>query len=198
MSDTLIDLIRHGEPAGGRRIRGNGCDDPLSPFGWEQMWRAVDGQHPWGAIWSSPMRRCRDFAEALGQRLGLDVTLDQRLREVGFGTWEGRTLEEIRVTEPSAYAAFREDPVRHRPAGAEDLYAFAGRVDAALGDALIAHREGHMLVVAHAGVIRAAVGLALDAPAQRWYRLRVDHAGISRFRHDGEGMVLELHNARAL
>ena len=37
MSDTVIDLIRHGEPVGGRRYRGH-IDDPLSERGWQQMW----------------------------------------------------------------------------------------------------------------------------------------------------------------
>jgi hypothetical protein len=40
MPDTLIDLIRHGQPEGGRRIRGNGCDDPLSPLGWDR-WQII-------------------------------------------------------------------------------------------------------------------------------------------------------------
>lgn len=38
MTGTLIDLIRHGEPAGGRRYRGHGLDDPLTEKGWSQMW----------------------------------------------------------------------------------------------------------------------------------------------------------------
>ena len=37
---TTIDLIRHGEPVGGRKYRGQ-TDDPLSEKGWEQMWKAV-------------------------------------------------------------------------------------------------------------------------------------------------------------
>ena len=38
---TQIDVIRHGEPKGGRRYRGYGIDDPLTETGWQQMWTAM-------------------------------------------------------------------------------------------------------------------------------------------------------------
>ena len=41
MDDTIIDLIRHGQPQGGSVYRGHGVDDPLSELGWQQMWKAV-------------------------------------------------------------------------------------------------------------------------------------------------------------
>ena len=37
-TETIIDLIRHGEPEGGRAFRGHSIDDPLSEKGWQQMW----------------------------------------------------------------------------------------------------------------------------------------------------------------
>ena len=46
---TLIDMIRHGEPVGGRRYRGQ-IDDPLSEKGWRQMWAAVAA---WVKNWQS-------------------------------------------------------------------------------------------------------------------------------------------------
>ena len=60
MSDTpctLIDIIRHGEPVGGKRYRGQ-IDDPLSEKGWQQMRDAVAGHNPWDVIISSPLARC--------------------------------------------------------------------------------------------------------------------------------------------
>ena len=53
MKDTIIDLIRHGQPVGGRRYRGQ-IDDPLSERGWEQMWSAVRNPAPWEEIICSP------------------------------------------------------------------------------------------------------------------------------------------------
>ena len=194
MPDTIIDFIRHGEPVGGRRYRGNGCNDPLSDLGWEQMWRAVGNDCPWQAILSSPLQRCAAFARALGERHGLPVTWDERLREVGFGTWEGRTPGELAVQDPESLEAFLRDPVRDRPAGAEPLDGFGRRVSAAIADMTERYAGRHLLCVAHAGVIRAVIGHVLAASPDRWYRIRVANAGMTRVRFDRYGPALDFHN----
>ena len=55
-----------------------------------------------------------------------------------------------------------------------------------------------MLVVAHAGVIRAALGHVLQAPPAAWYRVKVDNAGLSRFAREGEITQLHFHNRPGL
>ena len=60
---TVIDLLRHGEPVGGRRYRGQ-QDDPLSDTGWAQM-RTSCAEQSWDAVVSSPLQRCARFAEEL-------------------------------------------------------------------------------------------------------------------------------------
>jgi alpha-ribazole phosphatase len=182
---TTLDMIRHGEPVGGRKYRG-GTDDPLSELGWRQMRSATATPEPWELIVSSPLRRCHAFARELGERLGLTVTVDERIREVGFGAWEGRTGEEIRGTDPAALQRFYHDPVNERPLGAEPLAAFQGRVAAAVDALLDRHAGRHILLVTHAGVIRAAIAYVLAAPLEAIYRTHVDNAAITRFRQTGE------------
>jgi len=195
VTDTLIDLIRHGEPEGGRRYRGHGCDDPLSEKGWRQMWDAVGDACPWTLIISSPMRRCRAFADALAERHGLQVHEDTRLREVGFGDWEGRTRDQI---EPEEYERFYDDPVNNRPVGAEPLDAFGRRVGAALDEAARRHAGEHLLIPAHAGVIRAAIGHVLKTDPIHWYRTRVPNAAITRFHVGKRGPELVFVNRRTV
>ena len=89
---TTIDLIRHGEPVGGSKYRGQ-TDDPLSEKGWAQMRAALVGHQPWEVVVTSPLVRCRAFAEELAARLALPLEVDARLMEIGFGEWEGRTAE---------------------------------------------------------------------------------------------------------
>lgn len=185
---TLLDFLRHGEPVGGRRYRGQ-TDDPLSDKGWRQMRAACAGERPWTAIVSSPLARCRAFAEELAGQTGLPLELDPRLKEVGFGCWEGRTPDELKQEAPNQVFDFKRDPVANRPEGAEALTDFSARVVAAYEDLLARHTGRHVLVVAHAGVIRMAMCHVLGLDPQRAYRIQVASAGLARFRveeKDGE------------
>lgn len=186
MTKTRIDILRHGEPEGGRKYRGHGVDDPLSDLGWRQMWAAVGTQWPWESIISSPMARCRIFAETLGTKAGLTVGIDERLKEVGFGAWEGKTGEQLRAADPDALRLFYADPVTHRPEGAEPLDRFRQRVGLALDEALDRYAGRHVLIVAHAGVMRAAISWLLDTPLQTMYRIEIPNAALLRITAGGE------------
>lgn len=183
---TLVDMIRHGEPVGGKKYRGQ-LDDPLSEKGWAQMRAAVGDHCPWEVIVSSPLSRCAAFARELAARHGLPLETDARLMEIGFGEWEGRTAEELQARDPDALARFWRDPVRHRPPGAEALTDFRDRVIAAWRDILKRHAGRHVLVVGHAGVIRMVVCHVLGMPLERLFRLHVANAGLTRIRIDGRG-----------
>ncbi|HSW52323.1 MAG TPA: alpha-ribazole phosphatase family protein [Sulfuricaulis sp.] len=183
---TTLDLMRHGEPVGGRKYRGQ-LDDPLSENGWAQMRRAVGEHCPWQAIVSSPLLRCADFARELAARHGLPLHMDDRLVELGFGAWEGRTADELTAEDPAALVRFRRDPIAHAPPGAEPLARFRGRVLEAWDALLERHRGKHVLVVAHAGVIRMMVAHVLDIPLRHIFRLQVPSAGITRLRVESDG-----------
>jgi alpha-ribazole phosphatase len=183
--DTQIDLLRHGEPVGGMRYRGQ-LDDALSEKGWQQMWRTVEGMSDWQQIVTSPLLRCSSFAEALGERLHVPVHEESRFREVGFGEWEGYTRLELEVFNPGQVARFLQDPVNSRPPGAEPLEEFTRRVQAGFDDLLDRFAGQSVLVVAHAGVIRAIMAYILDVPPSRMYRIHVANAALSRIRTDKE------------
>jgi alpha-ribazole phosphatase len=198
LTHTTLDFLRHGEPVGGNKYRGQ-IDDPLSERGWEQMWHAASGATPWQRVVTSPLARCREFAEALAHRLDLPVTVDARLREIGFGSWEGRTSAELKASDPDMLRRFYHDPVGQRPVGAESAADFTARVGEAIEQLLAAHHGMHLLVVAHAGVIRAAVGHALGAPPERLFRTKVDNAAFTRLRATRERpLSLLFHNRTPL
>lgn len=183
---TTLDLMRHGEPVGGRKYRGQ-LDDPLSEKGWAQMRRAVGDHCPWQAIVSSPLLRCADFARELAARHGLPLDMDARLVELGFGAWEGRTADELIAEDSQALIRFRRDPIANAPRGAEPLVSFRGRVLEAWNALHERHGGKQVLVVAHAGVIRVLVAHALDIPLQHIFRLQVPSAGITRIRLERSG-----------
>ena len=106
------------------------------------------------------------------------MAVDARFAEVGFGDWEGRTRQELESQVPGQVARFLRDPVANRPPGAERLDAFISRVHAGLGDVLAAYAGQRVLLVAHAGVIRAVMTRVLDMPPALMYRIHVANAGL--------------------
>jgi len=182
---TWIDLLRHGQPVGGRRYRGK-QDDPLSEKGWAQMWHAASGETPWQRIISSPLTRCRAFAEALSDKLGLPLHIDDRLQEIDYGDWEGKSPDELRAEDPQIISRYFHDPRNHRPPGAEYVGDFIQRVGEAYDEAITRHQGEHLLIVAHAGVIRALLTKALAAPPESLFHIHVETAHLSRIRVDNE------------
>ena len=183
---TQIDLLRHGEPVGGRRYRGQ-TDDPLSDKGWQQMRAAVAGKNDWDVLYSSPLKRCVEFAQELSGRLLLPVKTDVRLKEIGFGAWEGRTPDEIRRDDPLRLENFWRNPVANRPEGAETLASFQARVSTAWAEICGAHPGQRVLIVGHAGITRMVLSLVLGSPAEHMFRIQVDNAGLTRIRIQGNG-----------
>jgi len=190
MSKVLIDLMRHGEPVGGRRYRGQ-TDDPLSEKGWRQMWDAAGDFQDWQHIVTSPLQRCAAFADALGEKLGIGVTRDERLKEAAFGEWEGKTAAEICSEDARRLLRFKQDPVGYAPEGAELLEDFYQRVGDAWQDILSVHRGRHVLVVGHAGMMRMVIAHAIGLSPEKCYRINIENAALSRIQVEwSEGVML--------
>lgn len=180
--ETLVDLLRHGETEGGSRLRGGRCDDALSQRGREQL-EAATGQGPaWRLIATSPLARCRVFAESLAGRIDADLVVDERLREYDFGDWDGRPFDELWREHGDELAAFFGDPDALTPPGGETAAAFRERVRAAWRDLLEAGADSHVLLVGHGGVLRQLVADVLGAPGPVHAALEWPHAAMSRVR----------------
>ncbi len=194
MTETIIDLIRHGEPEGGRKFRGHTIDDPLSEKGWQQMQNAVGDYQQWDGIVSSPLIRCKAFAEELAEKNKISLTIMQDFEEVGFGDWEGKTADEITAVNPEEYHAFYNDPVNARPKNAENLDVFIDRVVGSYNQVLDEYSGKRCLIVAHAGVIRAVIAHIIYATPLGMYRINVKNAGIVRINYSGNSPKLDFIN----
>jgi len=107
------------------------------------------------AVWTSPLRRCREVADELARLLKAVLRIDDRLAEIDFGEWEGRGWNEIERRDRVRYEAWLTSWRDVGPPGGESLVAFEGRVRAWAGERG-AHGDIETLaLVGHAGVIRA-------------------------------------------
>lgn len=196
-TETIIDLIRHGEPEGGQRLRG-AQDDPLSDEGWQQMRSSVGTYDRWTRLVSSPLSRCHAFADELKQNLGLELAVNPAFREIGFGVWEGLTVKELMAKEPDAIRNYWQDPERHAPDGSEQMSVFVDRVHSAW-DQLVEQNKGqHTLLVCHGGVIRAILVRVLGMPVENLWNFDVPYANVSRvvyhsFPDGGQTAQLRFH-----
>lgn len=191
---TLIDLMRHGEPVGGARYRGQ-MDDALSQKGWAQMRAAIGRECPWDVIVTSPLLRCCSFARELGAQQGIPVEIEPRLKELGFGAWQGKTGEELRTLyDPGVLQRFYRDPMNNRPEDAEGLGDFQERVVASWRETLERHAGKHVLMICHAGIIRLVIAHILDVPLANLFRIKVGHAQITRIEclEQGDGFLGQL------
>lgn len=197
---TDIHLMRHGEPEGGRKFRG-ALDDPLSKTGWQQMRSAVAERGGWDRIVSSPLLRCQRFAEELAGQRELDWSIDEDLREMHFGEWEGRTGEELMRAVPDQIVPFWKNPAENPPPGGETMQDFRERTLRAWSAVIENHREQSILVVCHGGVIRMLLSQALEMPLNLFSRFDVPYACLSHVRiwhaPDGDYPVLMAHEPAA-
>ncbi|MEU0158942.1 bifunctional RNase H/acid phosphatase [Streptomyces sp. NPDC006261] len=186
-------LLRHGETllTPEKRFSGSGGTDPeLSAIGRDQAARAAAHFAALGTVQeivSSPLRRCRETAAAVADRLGLDVRIEDGLRESDFGAWEGLTFGEVRERYGDDLAAWLASPEAAPTGGGESFTEVAERV-AAARDRLTARYAGRtVLVVTHVTPIKTLVRLALEAPARSMFRMELSAASISTVAYYGDG-----------
>lgn len=160
---VLLGFLRHGEVAGAAHVYRGRSDAPLTPHGLRQMHDALAALPPWGAVVSSPARRCLDFARAIAAERLIDCTIDADWHELDFGAWESLQPDEAALRDAHAHAAFVRDPRRHPPPGGETLNALDARVSAALARLGNTARTA-TLVVTHAGAMRAVLAQVLGLP----------------------------------
>ena len=190
-------LLRHGETAltHEKRFSGSGGSDPdLSDRGRWQAERAAaylaegNASHSIQAIVTSPLARCRQTAEAVAARLGLDVRVEPDLRETDFGAWEGLNFAEVEQRYPGDLRTWLASP-DVAPTGGESFAAVARRV-AVSRDKLLARYPGRTaLLVTHVTPIKTMVRLALGAPPETLFRIDLSAASFSLIQYYADGSV---------
>ncbi|MFG3151047.1 bifunctional RNase H/acid phosphatase [Streptomyces sp. NPDC048219] len=186
-------LLRHGETplTPQKRFSGSGGSDPsLSAVGREQAARVAEGLARRGtiqAIVASPLARTRETAAVVAARLGLEVTVEEGLRETDFGAWEGLTFGEVRERYPDDLNAWLASPEAEPTGGGESFTATGARI-AATRDRLVSAYAGRtVLLVSHVTPIKTFVQLALGAPPESLFRMELSAASLSAVAYYADG-----------
>ena len=203
----VIDILRHGEPEGGDILRGR-INPVLTHLGWQQMRRStalVDlGRKStltpnWTHIISSPLQRCRQFAEEISQHTKTDLQVNDQWQEIDYGDWDGMLLSEWRKEAADQFKAFRKDLSKLAPPNGEDYLSFKDRILNAWQEMSEMEDGTHVLLVTHGGVIRVILPTVLGMPLNSSFPLIIPFACFSRVSLEVKGRAiiasLQFHNA---
>jgi probable phosphoglycerate mutase len=193
-------LVRHGETEWNRdrRVMGR-LGVSLGNRGRAQVAALAPLLTGLGAevVWTSPLERARETAEGIATALGgIAVHVDEGLTEVDYGSWEGRTFDEL--MSDAAYHAYHRDPESAQaPGGRERLVEVRDRTLAALARIAEARPGGRAIVVSHGDPIRLVLAACLGMPIKQMRRLRVDNGAVSGIEATGDWVEVKFLNVRA-
>ncbi|MFC8938790.1 bifunctional RNase H/acid phosphatase [Streptomyces griseoincarnatus] len=186
-------LLRHGETplTPQKRFSGSGGSDPsLSDIGREQAGKVAAALARRGtvqAVVASPLARTRETARIVAARLGLDVAVEDGLRETDFGAWEGLTFGEVRERYPEDLDAWLASPDAEPTGGGESFAATAARVAEARDRLLAEYRGRTVLLVTHVTPVKMMIRLALGAPPEALFRMELSAASLSAVAYYADG-----------
>ncbi len=194
---TRLYLVRHGTTEWNREeiFRGR-ADCPLNETGLAEA-RAVAGYFQdveIDRIYSSPLSRAAQTAEAVAAQKGLPVVRHLSFTDLDFGEWQGVPLREVRERYPEMYRTWRERPQDARFPGGETL----AQVRARAWDGLLAvareNPEKTCLIVSHRVVTKLLICAALGLDESRFWQIKQDTTAINCLEYARERFVVALLN----
>jgi probable phosphoglycerate mutase len=189
-----IHFIRHGDTeASGEGVFCGDLDIPLAPSGVVQAEGLTKIVTTWkvDAIYVSPKLRARMTAAPTCKALNLGAKVEDGLREIGYGQWEGRHETEIRASDPDAFAAWNNDPGTRSPPGGESGFTIAARAMPVVARIAESHPDGTVVVFSHKATIRIITCVLLGIPVPRFRdRVACPTASITTFSFGAHGPLL--------
>ncbi len=183
-TSTTIIAVRHGQTEWNvRRLEQGQLDSPLTELGRRQAAALAEALADQGiqAIYSSDLGRARQTADTIAARLGLPVHDEPRLRELGLGILEGRTLADFASDHPAEAAALEANDPDYALPGGESFRQCYTRAVACVQEIAAAHPGGVALVVTHGGVLIDLFHKAVELPLGMVWHHSLYNAAINVF-----------------
>lgn len=196
MSLTLY-LLRHGQTmySEAGMFCGSGIDADLKSEGLEMAYAVAKGYKnmPWSAIYCSPLKRARMTAQPLCDEVNMPMQLRDELMEIGYGAWEGKTVEEVDRDFHDDYIRWQADPAWNPPTKGEPAIEIARRSLKVIEEIKEKYRDGNVLIVSHKATIRIIICGFLGIDVGRFrYRLSCPVSSMSVVEFTKSGPSLKL------
>lgn len=173
MTNTIY-IVRHGQTEWNLlgKTQGHGNSD-LTPKGIEQAELLADSmtKYPIDYIYSSDLGRAYQTAEIIGNKLNIEFEKTEALREMNFGTWEGRIIKDIIEEDPELYKMWRNEPHLAKIPQGETLSQIKERTDAFIKEINEKYDGKHIVLVTHSLCARIMLLSFLDSDVKNIYRI---------------------------
>ena len=181
---TEIYLVRHGETDWNKEGKFQGCTDiSLSKEGIQQAHLLKDTlNNDFDYIYTSPLSRAAQTAEILCENhKKIKPVIIPDLREINFGAWEGLTIMQIREQYPAEYQAWRTDEEHANLIGGDlTLRNASNRAKDAILKLAEKHAGKKIVVVAHGGILKAALIGIFDWKMTMYHRFFLGNTSVSK------------------
>jgi broad specificity phosphatase PhoE len=187
---TTLYFVRHGDTGVRNRISGRSLGIHLSELGREQARRAAQQFTgiPISGLFSSPLERARETAEAIGNEAKISVQVIPELSEVQYGDWTGKSFDEL--ANDVQWQGFNTLRSATQIPGGEHLLEVQSRVVLWAEKIRREHPQEHIVAVSHQDPIKAALMYYLGLHADMYARFQIDLASISALRVGSEHTYL--------
>ena len=145
------------------------------------------------ALYSSPLPRALQTAEAVAERCGLKVNVESRLTDFDFGQWQGLPHQEVREKYGELYLLWENSPEQIRMPGGESLSDVRERAIPVVDD-LIGKHAGRVVLVSHRVVNKVLICALLGLENSHFWNIRQDTCGITDFIYERGRFILTKHN----
>jgi broad specificity phosphatase PhoE len=173
---------------------GSGLNPELTPEGQEMAQAFADSyaKLKWEAVYASPLQRAVATATPLCQALGLSMQQREGLAEIGYGAWEGQTVEKVSEQFHDDYLRWTADPAWNAPTDGETANTISRRVLEVVGEIQEHYADGNVLVVSHKATIRIALCALLGIDVGRFrFRLGCPVGSVSIIQFAEHGPLLQ-------